>query len=130
METCNDAHCATHKTITTRGREFIGTVINARAQKTVTVEWERRRYLPKYERYMKARTRMKAHAPDCMKIEKGDIVKIGETRPISKTKNFVVVEKLAKDIKYLGKEELMAASEKRDQKKKEQETEKSKGDGE
>ncbi len=130
MEKCNDAHCAVHKTITTRGREFVGTVINARAQKTVTVEWGRRRYLPKYERYMKARTRMKAHSPECMKIEKGDIVRIAETRPISKTKKFVIVEKLAKDIKYLGKEELLAASEKRDEKKVEKNAVKNKEDGE
>ena len=115
-EKCNDTHCAVHKRLFTRGREFVGTVINARAQKTATVEWERRRYLPKYERYMKARTRVKVHSPECMKIEKGDIVKIAETRPISKTKHFVIVERLAKDIKYLGREELMAASEKREEK--------------
>ncbi len=130
MEKCNDAHCAVHKAITTRGREFVGTVINTRAQKTVTVEWGRRKYLPKYERYMKARTRMKAHSPECMKIEKGDIVRIAETRPISKTKKFVIVEKLAKDIKYLGKEELLAASEKREEKKVEKEALKVKGEGE
>ena len=81
----------------TRGREFVGTVISARMQKTVTVEWERRKYIQKYERYLKARTRIKAHNPSTLAAEEGDVVRIRECRPLSKTKSFVVVEKLGKD---------------------------------
>src|SRR3989338_6928605 len=51
-----------------RGRAFVGTVISAKMQKTVTVEWERKHFLKKYERY-----------------------------EISKTKNFIVVEVLGKE---------------------------------
>ena len=37
--------------ITTRGRTFKGKVVSSKAQKTVTVEWNRKVYVPKYERY-------------------------------------------------------------------------------
>jgi small subunit ribosomal protein S17 len=80
------------KAISTRGRTFTGIVISDKMNKTVTVEWERRRYIPKYERYQKRRTKVKAHNPTTMNAETGDIVNIIETRPLSKTKNFIVTE--------------------------------------
>lgn len=80
------------KPLSTRGRTFVGTVISNRMTKTVTVEWERRKYVGKYQRYEKRRTRVKAHDPFGLQI--GDMVEIIETRPISKTKNFLVTRKL------------------------------------
>jgi small subunit ribosomal protein S17 len=80
------------KALSTRGRTFVGTVISNRMSKTVTVEWERRKFVTKYQRYEKRRTRVKAHDP--MGLQIGDIVEIVETRPISKTKNFLVIRKI------------------------------------
>jgi small subunit ribosomal protein S17 len=80
------------KPLSTRGRSYVGTVISNRMSKTVTVEWERRKYIAKYQRYEKRRTRVKAHDETGAKV--GDKVEIVETRPISKTKNFLVVRKL------------------------------------
>lgn len=77
------------KPLSTRGRTFTGIIVSDRMSKTVTVEWERRRYVPKYQRYEKRRTRVKAH--DELGVKMGDIVEIVETRPISKTKNFLVM---------------------------------------
>lgn len=91
--------------VTTRGRRFTGTVISDKAQQTVTVEWQSRKSVPKYERFMIRRTRVKAHNPPEMKAAKGDKVIIAECRPLSKTKKFVVVEKLGRDITFLEKEE-------------------------
>ncbi len=82
----------TEKNLSLRGRTFEGEVVSDKMHKTVTVIWERRAYVPKYERYEKRRTRVKAHNPDNINAKVGDIVVIKETRPISKTKNFVVVE--------------------------------------
>jgi small subunit ribosomal protein S17 len=76
------------KALSTRGRSHVGTVIANKMSKTVTVEWERRRYVPKFQRYEKRRTRVKAH--DELGVKIGDVVEIIETRPISKTKNFLV----------------------------------------
>ena len=80
------------KPLPTRGRTFEGTVISDKMAKTVTVEWDRRKEIPKYERYAKARTRVKAHNELGAKL--GDKVRIQETRPISKTKKFTVVKVL------------------------------------
>ena len=66
-------------------------------QKTVTVEWERKSYLKKYERYEKRKSKIKAHNPNSINAKEGDIVKIMECKPLSKTKNFVVVEILGKE---------------------------------
>lgn len=79
------------KNVSTRGRQFVGKVVSAKAQKTVTVVWPRLCYVPKYERYEKRRTKIHAHVPEGIKVKEGDKVNLVETRPISKTKHFVVV---------------------------------------
>jgi len=91
-DTCEDTNCPFHGNISLRGRVFSGKVTAAKMHKTVTVEWERRYFIPKYERYEKRKTRIKAHNPGCINAGADDIVVIGETRPISKTKHFVVLE--------------------------------------
>jgi small subunit ribosomal protein S17 len=80
--------------ISVRGRTFIGKVVSAKRQKTVKVVWEWKQYIQKYERYARRRSVVHAHVPDDIDVKEGDIVKIGETRPISKTKNFIVLKKL------------------------------------
>jgi len=47
--------------------------------------------VPKYDRLMKRRSRIPAHAPPCLDLAEGDAVTIAETRPLSKTKSHVVV---------------------------------------
>jgi len=93
--TCTDEHCPFHGNLSVRGRSFIGTVSSDKMSKTVAVVWDRTIYIPKYERYEKKRSKVKAHNPECLNVKKGDKVLIMECRPISKTKSFVVVEKLA-----------------------------------
>ena len=80
------------KPVSTRGRTFTGRVVSDRMSKTVTVEWERSSYVPKYQRYERRSTRVKAHDETGAKI--GDLVEIVETRPISKTKHFIVTKRL------------------------------------
>jgi len=46
----------------------------------------------KYNRYEKRLSKFHAHNPPCIHAKVGDIVTIAECRPLSKTKNFVVVE--------------------------------------
>jgi len=89
---CEDKHCPFHGEIKVRGRSFSGTVIRKNTHKTIIVEWPRPFYIKKYERYEKRRSRIKAHNPKCLDVNVGDKVMVAETRPISKTKNFVVVK--------------------------------------
>jgi len=80
------------KPLSLRGQRFEGTVVADKMSKTVTVEWEGQKYIPKFQRYEKRRTRVKAH--DELGVKVGDKVEIIETRPISKTKNFLVVKRI------------------------------------
>jgi len=60
--------------------------------KTVIVEQEYDVFVPKYDRYMKRRSRIPAHVPGVLDdVDDGDEVTIAETRPLSKTKSHVVV---------------------------------------
>ncbi len=92
MTECNDKNCPVHGSIKVRGNVLTGKVISARADKTVTVERKIIQFVQKFERYKKIRSRIHAHNPSCINAKEGDIVKVGETRKISKTKGFVVLE--------------------------------------
>ncbi|MDP3916949.1 MAG: 30S ribosomal protein S17 [Nanoarchaeota archaeon] len=80
------------KTLKTHGRTFVGRVISEIFHKTTTIEFDRRVYNSKYERFQKRKTRIKVHIPENFKVKKGDFLKVAETRPISKTKNFLAME--------------------------------------
>jgi len=80
---------------TSRGRrkERIGKVTSDKMQLTVVVENERKVAHPLYKKYFKKTTKFVAHNEnDNAKI--GDTVRIMETRPLSKTKRWRVVEVL------------------------------------
>ena len=91
--TCtSDSNCPYHGNVSVRGKTFEGVVISDSMDKTVKVEWENMVKDPKYSRYFKTRSKVSAHNSDCIKAKKGDKVLIGECRPLSKTKHFVVLK--------------------------------------
>ena len=89
---CDDKHCPFHKGLKLRGNIFEGKITKVSSAKTAQVEFPRLHYLHKYERYEKRKTRIHVHSTPCIEIKAGDMVKIMECRPISKMKNFVVIE--------------------------------------
>ena len=93
---CDDKKCPFHGKVTLHGRRFSGKVISKDAHKTATVMWYRKVYIPKYERRMTKRTKLRVHNPPCINADIGDDVIIAETRPLSKTKHFVIIEKTKK----------------------------------
>ena len=97
MSECNDVNCPIHGNLKVRGNVFVGKVISAKNAKSVTVERVLVKYLAKFERYKKSRSKIYAHKPDCMKVKEGDMVEAGETRKLSKTKSFVVTKVLSKE---------------------------------
>lgn len=90
-EKCSDPNCPWHGTIRVRGVILEGVVDKARARGMVVVRHDYLYYDRKYKRYERRSKRIHAHLPDCIKASEGDIVVIGETRPISKTIKFVVL---------------------------------------
>ncbi len=97
-ETCEDVNCPFHGQLKIKTNSFVGTVISSKMQKSITIELPRTNYIPKFERYEKRRTRIKAHNPPCLNVKDGDVVKIVECRPLSKSKNYVVVEKITHSV--------------------------------
>lgn len=89
---CKDQKCPFHGTLSVRGQVLDGTVVSDKMDKTVVVQREYEKKIKKYERYEKRRSKIHAHNPPCLKAQKGNIVKIAECRPLSKTKKFVVIE--------------------------------------
>ena len=85
-----------------RGKKFIGIVTSAKAPKTVTVEFNRYVLIPKYERYEKRKTKIYAHNE--LNAKEGNIVLVGETRKISKTKSFVVLKILGHKDEFTAEE--------------------------
>ncbi|MEM0324680.1 MAG: 30S ribosomal protein S17 [Candidatus Aenigmatarchaeota archaeon] len=91
---CSDTRCPWHGHIKIRGKLLEGIVVSTKMSKTITIQRDYVVYVPKYERYMRKRSKIKAHLPDCIEVKDGDKVLIGETRPLSKTKHFVVIAKI------------------------------------
>lgn len=91
---CDDQNCPWHGTLPIRGGVVDGKVVSVKAQRTAIIEKEYFKFIPKYERYERRHSRIVAYKPDCIKTEKGDMVRIAECRPLSKTKSFVVIEVL------------------------------------
>jgi len=82
--------------VSVRGNTLTGLVVSAKAPKTVTVERKITSYVSKYQRYKKGKSKIQAHNPESINAKEGDTVKIGETRKLSKTKSFIVLEILEK----------------------------------
>ncbi|NCN39389.1 MAG: 30S ribosomal protein S17 [Candidatus Aenigmarchaeota archaeon] len=91
---CDDPRCPFHGTLPIRGKILEGLVKSDKMQRTVVVERNTMKFIRKYERYERRHKRIAVHKPDCITVNKGDKVKFAECRPISKTKNFVIIEKM------------------------------------
>jgi len=93
-KSCDSEHCPFHGHLKVRGRVFKGRIVSTKSTNTAIIEWDYYHYIPKYERYERRRTRIAAHCPKCIEANVDDTVKVGECRPLSKTKRFVVIEKV------------------------------------
>jgi len=74
-----------------KARKFYGHVVSDKMDKTIIVLVERRVKHPMYHKYIKRSVKIHAHdeSNDCCL---GDFVSISESRPISKTKSWVLVK--------------------------------------
>ena len=72
-------------------KEVIGIVSGAKTDKTITVTVETYKKSPKYGKRVKSTKKYTAHDEE-NKAKVGDIVKVVETKPLSKTKRFSLVE--------------------------------------
>ena len=72
-------------------RSQVGRVVSNKMDKTVTVRLERLVKHPLYGKYIRRSSKVHAHdeTNDC---NEGDTVRIAQTRPVSKTKAWAVIE--------------------------------------
>jgi len=75
----------------TRRNEKVGQVVSTKMQKTIVVEIEMRKAHPKYKRVMKTNKKFYAH-DEQNSARVGDMVRIRETRPLSKLKRWQLEE--------------------------------------
>ena len=79
-------------------RTVEGRVVSNKMNKTVTVLVERSVKHELYGKYIKRSTKLHAHDED-NSCNEGDVVRVTECRPLSKTKNWRVVEVVARAAK-------------------------------
>ncbi|AFY82339.1 MULTISPECIES: 30S ribosomal protein S17 [Oscillatoria] len=72
-------------------KERVGVVVSDKMDKTVVVAIENRSPHPKYGKIVVKTKRYKAHDEE-NKCKEGDRVRIQETRPLSRTKHWQVIE--------------------------------------
>ena len=81
--------------IATPLRTVEGRVVSNKMNKTVTVLVERQVKHALYGKYIRRSTKLHAHDEDNT-CNEGDVVRVSECRPLSKTKNWRVVEVIAR----------------------------------
>lgn len=72
-------------------KERVGIVVSDVCDKTITVEVTRRTPHKLYKKVVKIKKRFAAHDQN-NEAKKGDVVRIGETRPLSKSKRWRLLE--------------------------------------
>jgi small subunit ribosomal protein S17 len=78
-------------------RTLTGTVVSNSRDKTIAVLVERKVRHPIYKKYIKRSTKVHAH-DEKNECGLGDVVKVSESKPFSKTKNWSLVEVVEKSV--------------------------------
>ncbi|MEJ2278986.1 MAG: 30S ribosomal protein S17 [Candidatus Lokiarchaeota archaeon] len=70
--------------------------MSKKSKNTAIIRQDYVQFIKKYQRYERRNSRIACHLPDCLEdeIKVGDLVKVGESRRISKTKAFIILEKV------------------------------------
>ncbi len=79
----------------TKRKTRVGTVVSSKMEKSVVVKTERKMLHPVFKKYIKRTKKFVAHDAE-NQCKEGDVVKIEETRPISKTKRWKIISVLEK----------------------------------
>ena len=97
--TVPDKKCPFYGEISVKKELVTGTVVKRDTSRSATIEWNKSSYVPKYERYAMKRSRMRVHSPTCLDAQIGQEVVVARTRPLSKTKNHVIIKVITENKK-------------------------------
>jgi len=97
---CSDKNCPFHGTTRIRGKITNGVVVSKKSRNTVIIRQDYVQFIRKYQRYERRNSRLACHLPECLRneIQLGDLVRLGESRRISKTKAFIILEKISSGV--------------------------------
>merc|ERR1712243_19593 len=87
-----DKKCPFTGNVSIRGRIFRGMVITHKMNNTIIVRRDYLHFIKKYNRYEKRHRNVPVHCSPCFRVTEGDIVTVGECRPLSKTVSFNVLK--------------------------------------
>eukprot|EP01055_Gregarina_sp_Pseudo9_P005735 Gregarina_sp_Pseudo_9__5734@NODE_837_length_2146_cov_156_884670_g785_i0_p2_GENE_NODE_837_length_2146_cov_156_884670_g785_i0NODE_837_length_2146_cov_156_884670_g785_i0_p2_ORF_typecomplete_len165_score34_54Ribosomal_S17/PF00366_20/7_2e03Ribosomal_S17/PF00366_20/1_4e33Ribosomal_S17_N/PF16205_5/1_4e32_NODE_837_length_2146_cov_156_884670_g785_i088582 len=93
-----DKKCPFTGQVSIRGRILKGMVISTKMKRTIVVRRHYLHYVPKYNRFEKRHKNVSVHCSPAFELKDGDIVTIGECRPLSKTVCFNVLKVEPKQI--------------------------------
>jgi small subunit ribosomal protein S11e len=71
---------------------FRGLVISTKMRNTIIIRRNFLHYITKYNRFEKRHRNIAAHISPCFRVKEGDIVTVGQCRPLSKTVSFNVLK--------------------------------------
>ncbi|KAK9497213.1 hypothetical protein O3M35_004572 [Rhynocoris fuscipes] len=88
-----DKKCPFTGNVSIRGRILTGVVQKMKMQRTIVIRRDYLHYVRKYNRFEKRHKNMSVHLSPCFRdVEIGDVVTVGECRPLSKTVRFNVLK--------------------------------------
>lgn len=88
-----DAEVLKETALKQKKRMLVGTVVSDKMNKTIVIAVARRKVHRLYKKYVNATKRVKAH-DEQEEARVGDLVRVMEAKPVSKTKNWRLVEVL------------------------------------
>merc|ERR1712048_348101 len=86
-----DKKCPFTGNVSIRGRILKGVVCSTKMERTITFRRDYLHYIKKYRRFEKRHTMISAHCSPCFVVKEGDVVTVGQCRPLSKTVRFNVL---------------------------------------
>ena len=93
-EKCEDKKCFKHGGVKLRGEYLTGEVVSTKGKHTVVIRRDITDFFPKYQKWARGHSRLAAHNPPCINAKVGQKVELAETRKLSKTKAWTVVDVL------------------------------------
>lgn len=87
-----DKKCPFVGQISIRGKILTGTVVSTKMHRTIIIRRDYLHFVPKYNRYEKRHKNVAAHVSPAFRVQEGDVVVVGQCRPLSKTVRFNVLK--------------------------------------
>ena len=75
-------------------RTLQGTVVRKGSAETIRVKIEKKQAHPLYHKVIRSHKHYLVHCTDMNSVEVGDVVVIGEVKPVSKSKSWAMVRKI------------------------------------